>query len=815
MKGGLVRRVVAAAALATVAVAVVLGLLVRSIEELREASSEADRAQRVLVVANRAERFLVDVQTGARGFIITGQERFLEPFDSGRVAFRRESDRLVEATGGNQVESALALRIQRLGREYTDEYATGLVALARRDERGAREEVARGEGKRRVDELRVLFDELLTIGASLSRERQSGAEEAEDLAHLLGRGGFAGSVLLLVLLTAYVARFIAAPVRGVAQAARRLEAGDLSTRLEVSGADEVAQLGRAFNAMADGLQRSTDELESQNTELALQATELEERQHELAATNDELRAQRDELERTASELTHQKERIEAFHRFGERLTAGRGLAATVDAALTGLAGVGGAPVGTLYAPLGDDGRWSLLGAHGVARGDLPAGLAAGEGLAGQALRERRPVWVGHGATGLRARVLTGEVAVRRELHLPLTHGDRAVGVVSLGWLDETAAPAELRETLERIGDQAAVAIANALAEEETHRLSTLNRIVLDAARDGVVLVGPDGRISLANVPAERYAREILGVGVEELPRRLGDLAELSTDPEGARAAFARIAADPDGETEDTLELAASGRAITFFTARAAGHDGAPIGRMIVMRDVTRERQAEQLKSDLMATVSHELRTPLASVIGFAELMLTRDLNAETRAEHLGRIHTEGRRLSRLIDDFLDLQKLERGAGEPELEPVPVADVLDHQVRLFSAQSDAHAIELEPADPGLRVRAERDRVAQVTANLISNAIKYSPGGGRVAVAARRQGDRVLVSLTDEGIGIPGDQRERVFSRFFRVDSSDTRRIGGTGLGLALVREIVEGYGGEVGFDSVEGRGSRFWFALPAA
>jgi signal transduction histidine kinase len=264
---------------------------------------------------------------------------------------------------------------------------------------------------------------------------------------------------------------------------------------------------------------------------------------------------------------------------------------------------------------------------------------------------------------------------------------------------------------------------------------------------------------------------------------------------------------------DELEVADPPLVLERYSAPVDDLDGHRIGRLVVLRDVTRERQAERLKSDLMATVSHELRTPLASVLGYAELLRTRELAPAMREEILGTVHTEAKRLSSLIDDFLDLQTIEQDRLVLAREPFSVDELLAEQVRTFSGQSASHVVELISVPDGARAVGDRARVAQVVANLLSNAIKYSPEGGGVRVSVQRGTSEVQVSVSDQGVGIPVAEQSHVFEKFFRVQRADLR-VGGTGLGLALSHEIVVAHGGRMGFESVEGQGSRFWFTLPA-
>ncbi|MEY2460879.1 MAG: hypothetical protein QOG30_2709, partial [Acidimicrobiaceae bacterium] len=230
-------------------------------------------------------------------------------------------------------------------------------------------------------------------------------------------------------------------------------------------------------------------------------------------------------------------------------------------------------------------------------------------------------------------------------------------------------------------------------------------------------------------------------------------------------------------------------------------------------EIAGERDTAQLKSELVATVSHELRTPLTSVLGFAELMLHQDLDEDTRRRYLETIHSEALRLTRLIDDFLDLERIEAGRFTIALEPFDLTELLQHEVEIFAIPSASHRLEFATPDGPISMVGDRSRVAQVISNLLSNAIKYSPAGGTVTITTSYEEGFARVGVTDDGVGIPADQQAGVFTKFFRVDSSDTREIGGTGLGLALCQEIVEAHSGRIGFDSTEGVGSTFWFEVP--
>ncbi|HEY7538454.1 MAG TPA: ATP-binding protein [Gaiellaceae bacterium] len=226
----------------------------------------------------------------------------------------------------------------------------------------------------------------------------------------------------------------------------------------------------------------------------------------------------------------------------------------------------------------------------------------------------------------------------------------------------------------------------------------------------------------------------------------------------------------------------------------------------------RLRESEQLKTELIAIVSHELRTPLASMLGFTSLLLQRETDPRTQLHYLSIINAQSRRLASLLDDFLNLQRLEEGRLELQKETVDMATLLREQAQLFSAESDRHRLELRLVEHELPVRGDPDRLAQVVGNLLSNAIKYSPSGGLVEIVGERENGTVRISVRDEGLGIPEDQRDRIFTKFFRGNAAASG-IAGSGLGLAFARAVIEAHGGSITFSSESGKGSVFRIELP--
>jgi two-component system phosphate regulon sensor histidine kinase PhoR len=283
----------------------------------------------------------------------------------------------------------------------------------------------------------------------------------------------------------------------------------------------------------------------------------------------------------------------------------------------------------------------------------------------------------------------------------------------------------------------------------------------------------------------------------------------------ARIPVARRPGDvDDASSPETVPLEIDGREVWLSIVGVTLGDGT----VYAFRDVTRERRLEELRAQFVATISHELRTPLASLHGAAMTLLEReqDLSAETQHELLDMIAVQSKRLANLVEEILLTGQLDSGSLRVVTEPFDPEELVwtaAAAARLRVGEDTTIDVSVPAMLP--RVAGDAERTRQVLANLVDNAIKYSPQGGRIELGVEAEGGYARFSVRDEGLGIPLGEQKRIFEKFYRLDPDHRRGIGGSGLGLYICRELVHSMNGRIWVESDPGRGATFAFELPVA
>ncbi|HEX2778681.1 MAG TPA: ATP-binding protein [Gemmatimonadaceae bacterium] len=386
----------------------------------------------------------------------------------------------------------------------------------------------------------------------------------------------------------------------------------------------------------------------------------------------------------------------------------------------------------------------------------------------------------------------------RSVSRPVTELSAVAGAIAGGDLSRRpglAAPGE-------IGDLAAA--LHRMSEQLAARLDALERndalmtALVDSLDEGVLAIDARGVVVRANTSARAM------LAIERDPPFPADLVSRDIALRDAlRGALA-------GEATNGAELRHGDRTLVL-TARPLGSGG---GAVLALLDLTEIRRLEAVRRDFVANVSHELKTPLTVIGGFAETLADDDPPPEQRRQFVQAIRVNAFRMQRLVDDLLDLSRIESGGWTPHLAVVDLRAAVGDAITAIAGAARAKGVEVEAVVPpdATTLHADPLAIRQILSNLAENAVRYTTAG-RITIFARRDGDRITIGVSDTGVGIPPEHVSRIFERFYRVDPGRSRDAGGTGLGLAIVKHLAESHGGQVGATSEVGRGTTVTASFP--
>jgi signal transduction histidine kinase/HAMP domain-containing protein len=714
-----------------------------------------DRVDELRRAATRLGRDLVAMETSRRAYLLTG----------------RESSRLAQARAQRRAGRGVQ-RVRRLSRRWRDlsTLVDGVAGEYRALARAGRAELAaRGDGARAAAlvvaggeadrHFQALWAHQTALEDELARAQRAWTG-SQDRTYAAAQALAVRTALMmlaaLVVIALWLRRAVGAPADALRSASGRLAGGDLETPVTLG-------------------------------------------------VDNELGAVASDLETMRRRLAGRMEALERLRHLSAQVVGATSLPRLAEVALAGLQPEIGATRAVLAAvrPGGDLVLRALAGfpdarvADDIVKADaeIRRALPLAELRAGQVVGLADLDAVA-GSPDLRE--LVARMGVRSLALVPLLSRGRFLGPLALCWTERHPLDREQEALLGLAGNQIAGALEAALRLEEAERAAGEARAVFYAIADGVLLSDPYGRVTAMN----RALEALTGwTEAEAVGRPYAEVLPIASDQVGGPA-------DLVSRYGRRVPVAVSSAPI--FDAR-----GRVVGGVDVIRDVSREREIDEVKSALISTVSHELRTPLTLIHGFAELLVLRDMPVERQRSSAVEILDASRRLARLIDDLLSVSRMESGRLVLDPRPLDLAAVVERILSPFRAMAARHTLRTKL--PGVLpvVWGDPDKVEQILTNLVGNAIKYSPGGGEVLVAVEHDGDTVQVSVRDQGIGMSPRDMGQLFEKFYRVDREEVRRAGGTGLGLYITKRLVEMHGGRLWAESWPGVGSVFRFTLPTS
>lgn len=801
-------------------------VLSTSFATLERVQQRAEQSRENILQMEQVTGDFAEMTSAVRGFLMTGQEAFYQPYGMARARLAYNMSRLQSAAERDPAQTARLYQVTELIRHYEQGIAEPEVAAKRAGQSDAGQRVAAGSGLNYIEEIRKAGRSYIDFESSRLEKELSSVSLASRNVQLATWVGAAAAALLSLTGFLVFANSITRTTGALAAAADAISRGERGVVVKDTLDGEFRQVAEAFASMS--------------MTLAAQEQELLAQQEELVAQNEELVAQGEELQARTLLLERQDERLQRLNRLGEAMIG------TIDADHLGEQIVdeyinlfGGTAGALLLAGDYTDRlivtteRWLSPQWRGA---ELPATGALARCVAQQAV-----VTALYPETHTRIAAWKTETPVIQEVYIPLVHTGRVLAVVVVACAQPSEVSEEATALWSGIARQAAVALAAALShqdlsrslrllqeqaaqveelaaqlEEERDRASAQLDIYLSIVatmQAGAWLTDTGGNLLVVN---DTYRRFFGDVPAEANLNTMLERMSAVVPPDDLFADAVRsLVASRDGSGEGTVRLH-NGYVLQWFSA-PVGRGSDLIGRLFTFQDVTELAKLDRLKSEFVNTVSHELRTPLTSIMGYLSLVMSEQVGplSSTQKEFLEVVSRNTNRLGNLINDLLDIQRIESGRSPLKLQPVAVAPLVRQAADTFRVAAEQKGLALvveTPDEPGPLVTADPERLTQISANLMSNAVKYTRAGS-VRVTVEDCGENVRLRIADTGIGIPPAEQPKVFEKFYRCEDKYAREAGGTGLGLSITKALVEEHGGAISLESQPGRGTAFTITLP--
>lgn len=763
---------------------------------MREAEAAQDKQKLVSQIADHSNEIILR----ARGYFV-----YLSDYEYEQL-FAEEAklnNALLEIKKRELSEAERDV-MQNIEAFYTDYFETTLpeaIAYAEAEDYGSLRKLITADEDNPVNKL-IVYARDFENQVQLIAEEQN-RELVRQLA--LQAGAFITYILVILILSSFITRKLGtdmgAPLRQLTKQARRFAEGERFELESLTRADEIGELSRSLQSMMGQIHLKEETLLAQN--------------EELQAQQDELQAQQEELQRALAQMEINERYLEKRNQLIQSLSNTLNQTELLQSIIQNMVEITESDKGILIM-MKDPHPYASVGLSEDAAKQAVATLD--EGIVLRAVQTKKAYRIKRAASTAERGYHAAPMSAT-DLVVPVAGAEE--DIVACLILTKIGRDVSRQEEAEIAGliKQVSLSFDKLLLFEQSEKQRQMIGDMLNTVQEGIQFTDLQGTTLQIN----RRMSELLGVVSEAgsstglpIDSFLETIREKVTEPERLIEFITLIVNGELSEEGRSMhyELAIPERRHIQIYCEPLYRQEEKFGLLFVHRDITKEYEVDRMKSEFVSTVSHELRTPLASVLGFAELLVHRELKPERQKKYMTTIHQEAKRLTALINDFLDLQRMESGKQSYDMQAIDAASLIDEIVETERLSNTAHHIEFYNRAPQALVWADRAKMSQAFINLLSNAVKYSPDGGTIHIDVAVEDEQLVIRMQDEGLGIPEEALPKLFAKFYRVDNSDRREIGGTGLGLAIVKEIITRHKGTIAVESVFGSGSTFTVRLPA-